>query len=286
MAKISWFITPLNSCLPTILEGNSITKLIKQNGFITVNTEGSAISMVNRVIRIFGNFLNLISFGFLLICVVYLLYFGYQSIKSNLYEIGIITALGCNNKDMAKLFIYGILTGRGAELSNIILDVPKDAFNLLITMITAACFWSGMMKVMESVGIVDFIAKKIKPLFKLIMPNLKDEQAINYVSMNIAANIFGLGYAATPSGLKAVKRMQELNKGDKSEATDEMVTFLVLNTAGVTLIPTSVMAIRASLGSQNPADMLIYPIIATLLSCVSGLIADVIFRRNRNAKFN
>lgn len=182
--------------------------------------------------------------------------------------------------------IYGILTGRGAELSNIILDIPKDAFNLLITMITAACFWSGMMKVMESVGIVDFIAKKIRPLFKLIMPNLKDEQALNYVSMNIAANIFGLGYAATPSGLKAVKRMQELNDGDKTEATDEMVTFLVLNTAGVTLIPTSVMAIRAALGSANPSDMLIYPIIATLLSCVSGLIADSIFRRKRNDKYN
>jgi spore maturation protein A len=72
------------------------------------------------------------------------------------------------------------------------------------------------------------------------MPNLRDEKALNYISTNIAANIFGLGYAATPSGLKAVKRMQELNDGDKSEATDEMVTFLVLNTAGVTLIPTSV----------------------------------------------
>lgn len=182
--------------------------------------------------------------------------------------------------------IYGMMTGRGDELSNVILNVPQEAFNLLITMITAACFWSGMMKIMESVGIVDYIAKKIRPLFKLIMPNLKDEQAINYVSMNIAANIFGLGYAATPSGLKAVKRMQELNNDDKSEATDEMVTFLVLNTAGVTLIPTSVMAIRASLGSLNPADMLIYPIIATMLSCVAGLISDAIFRRRRNAKCN
>ena len=142
------------------------------------------------------------------------------------------------------------------------------------------------MKIMEQVGIVDYIAKKIRPLFRLIMPNLKDEKALNYVSMNIAANIFGLGYAATPSGLKAVKRMQELNEGDKSEATDEMVTFLVLNTAGVTIIPTSVMAIRASLGAANPADMLIYPIIATMLSCVAGLIADAIFRRKRHAKHN
>ncbi len=179
---------------------------------------------------------------------------------------------------------YGIATGRGAELSNVILNVPKEAFNLLITMITAACFWSGMMKIMESVGIVEFIAKKIRPIFKLIMPNLKDETALNYVSMNIAANIFGLGYAATPSGLKAVKRMQELNDGDKSEATDEMVTFLVLNTAGVTLIPTSVMAIRAALGAKNPADMLVFPIIATLMSCVAGLIADAIYRRRYYAK--
>jgi spore maturation protein A len=178
--------------------------------------------------------------------------------------------------------IYGIGTGRGSELSNVILNIPKESFSLLITMITAACFWSGMMKIMESVGIVDFIAKKIRPLFKLIMPNLKDEEALNCVSMNIAANIFGLGYAATPSGLKAVKRMQELNEGDKCEATDEMVTFLVLNTAGVTLIPTSVMAIRAALGASNPADMLIYPIIATLLSCVAGLIADYYFRRKRH----
>ncbi len=178
--------------------------------------------------------------------------------------------------------VYGMLTGRGAELSNVILNVPKESFALLITMITAACFWSGMMKIMEEVGVVEFIAKKIRPLFRLIMPNLKDEKAINYVSMNIAANIFGLGYAATPSGLKAVKRMQELNEGDKTEATDEMVTFLVLNTAGVTLIPTSVMAIRAALGSENPADMLIFPIIATLLSCVSGLLADAYFRRKKS----
>lgn len=182
--------------------------------------------------------------------------------------------------------VYGVFTGRGEVLSKVILNVPKESFDLLITMITAACFWSGMMKIMEKVGIVEFIAKKIRPLFKIIMPNLKDEQALNYISMNIAANIFGLGYAATPSGLKAVKRMQELNEGDKSDATDEMVTFLVLNTAGVTLIPTSVMAIRAALGSVNPADMLIYPIIATLLSCVSGLIADVYYRRKRYVKCN
>ena len=177
--------------------------------------------------------------------------------------------------------VYGIFTGRGAELSNTILNIPKESFELLITMITAACFWSGMMRIMESVGIVEYIAKKIRPLFRLIMPSLKDEKALNYVSMNIAANIFGLGYAATPSGLKAIKRMQELNEGDKKEATDEMVTFLVLNTAGVTIIPTTVISIRSALGSVNPSDMILLPIIATFTSCVAGLLVDYWYRKKK-----
>ena len=165
------------------------------------------------------------------------------------------------------------------DLSNVIFSVPRDAFELLITMITAACFWSGMMKIMESVGIVDFIAKRIRPLFKLIMPNLKDEKALNYISTNISANLFGLGFAATPSGLLGMKRLSELNKEDKKEATDEMVTFLVLNTAGVTLVPTTVLALRESLGSNNPADFMFIGLIGTVLSCVGGIVIERLLRR-------
>lgn len=178
--------------------------------------------------------------------------------------------------------IYGITTGRVETMSNAILNVPKETITLLITLVGSACFWSGIVKIMERAGIVKWLCKKIHPLFKLIMPNFKDEEALEYVSMNIAANVLGLGYGATPSGLKAIKRMQELNDGDKEEATDEMVTFLVLNTAGVTIIPTTVISIRSALGSVNPSDMILLPVIATFTSCVAGLLVDYYYRKKKN----
>ena len=180
--------------------------------------------------------------------------------------------------------IYGCLTGRGEEMSNTILNVPSETISLLITLVGSACFWSGMVKIMEEAGIIKWLTKKIRPLFTLIMPNFKDEEALEYVSTNIAANILGLGYGATPSGLKAIKRMQELNEGDKKEATDEMVTFLVLNTAGVTIIPTTVISIRSALGSSNPSDMILLPIIATFTSCVAGLLVDYYYRKKKKKR--
>lgn len=177
--------------------------------------------------------------------------------------------------------IYGCFTGRVETMSNSILNIPKETIELLIALVGSACFWSGIVKIMEKAGVVKWLCKKIRPLFAIIMPTFKDEEALEYISMNIAANILGLGYGATPSGLKAIKRMQELNEGDKKEATDEMVTFLVLNTAGVTIIPTTVISIRSALGSVNPSDMILLPVIATFTSCLSGLLVDAYFRKKR-----
>ena len=174
--------------------------------------------------------------------------------------------------------IYGMFTGRVNDVSNAILNVPKETISLLITLVSSACFWNGMMSILTDVGFIRAMSKKIRPLFKLIMPNFKDDIALDYMSTNIVSNMLGLGYGATPSGLKAIKRMQELNEGDKKEATNEMVTFLVLNTAGVTIIPTTVISIRSSLGSVNPSDMILLPVVATFLSCVVGLISDYYFR--------
>ena len=137
---------------------------------------------------------------------------------------------------------------------------------------------------MLEIGVIKWIAKALNPLLKLIMPKLKDEEAKNYISSNIAANMFGLGFAATPSGLKAMKRIKELSLEEEGVASDEMITFLVLNTGGVTLIPTSVLAIRQAAGSSNPADFVFLAIISTLLACVAGLISDKIFRKFRNRK--
>lgn len=113
------------------------------------------------------------------------------------------------------------------------------------------------------------------------MPELDDEQTFKYISTNIAANMFGLGFAATPSGLNAMKRMKSLSKEKEGVATDSMVTFLVLNTAGVTIIPTSVLAIRQMYGSSNPADFVLLGIFSTFMACVAGLWLDRILKKKR-----
>ena len=97
--------------------------------------------------------------------------------------------------------------------------------------------------------------------------------------MNIAANMFGLGFAATPSGLKGIKRLKQISTMSEGVASDEMITFLVLNTAGVTLIPTTVISIRKSYGSTTPTDFVLYAIVSTLLACVFGLLADKVLRK-------
>ena len=175
--------------------------------------------------------------------------------------------------------IYGLLTGRGNELAEVILEIPKETLTLSITVIGSAVMWSGFMKIMEDTGIISRLSKLLSPLMKVIFPKLKDEKALNYISTNISANLFGLGFAATPSGLLGMKRLSEISEVDKSIASDDMVTFLVLNTAGVTLVPTTVLALRDSLGSSNPADFMLIGLIGTVLSCVGGVVIERLLRR-------
>ena len=180
--------------------------------------------------------------------------------------------------------IYAICTGKTEQLLDGILSIPDESFSFLLIVLSSTIFWTGFMNIFKEVGIVDFISLAIRPIFKKIMPNLKDKEAIEYLSMNIAANMFGLGFAATPSGLKGIKRLKELSTMPEGVASDEMITFLVLNTAGVTLIPTTVISIRKSYGSQNPTDFVLYAIISTLMACIFGLLADRVLRRPYKVK--
>ena len=175
--------------------------------------------------------------------------------------------------------LYGLVTGRGVEMANQILNIPKETVNLGITIIGSAIFWSGIMKIFENAGTIDKVSQFLSPIMKKIMPKLKDQEALNYISINMAANLFGLGFAATPSGLKGIKRLKEISPLPEGVASDDMITFLVLNTAGVTIIPTSVLAIRQALGSKHPGDFMLIGLIGTVLSCVGGLLADKLFRR-------
>lgn len=175
--------------------------------------------------------------------------------------------------------MYAIVTGRGEQLLNGILSIPKESFDFLFIVLSSTIFWTGFMHIFKSVGIIDFISLAIKPIFRLIMPSLKDKEAIEYLSMNIAANMFGLGYAATPSGLKGIKRLKEISTLPEGVASNEMITFLVLNTAGVTLIPTTVISIRSEYGAKYPTDFVLFAIICTLLACIVGLLSDKLFRK-------
>ena len=179
---------------------------------------------------------------------------------------------------------YGLLTGRYESVATMVLELPDEALNLTITLVVSACFWNGIMMIMYNSGLIDIIAIALDPLLRLIMPTLKDEKAKKYISTNIAANMFGLGFAATPAGLNGIKRLQEISpEVDKTIASDDMVTFLILNTAGVTLIPTTVIAIRQSYGAVNPTDFMIYGIIGTVCSCIAGLVLDRVYR-HKNKK--
>lgn len=177
--------------------------------------------------------------------------------------------------------LYGFITGRFSELANAILSIPEEGLKLAVTLVFSAVFWNGIMTILESVGVVRFIAKLLHPLLHFLMPELEDEEAHDLIATNIAANMFGLGFAATPSGLRAMKRMKALSKEPENVATDSMVTFLVLNTAGVTLIPTSVLAIRQAYGSSNPADFVLLGIISTFMACVAGLWLDRVLKKRR-----
>lgn len=175
--------------------------------------------------------------------------------------------------------VFALCNNNGEALLDGILSIPKEALDFLLIVIPSTIFWTGFMYIFKETGIIDFIIMLIKPLFRLIMPNLKDKEAIDYLAMNIAANMFGLGFAATPSGLKGIKRLKEISNLPPDVASDEMITFLVLNTAGVTLLPTTVISIRKAYGSTNPTDFVIFAILSTVCSCVFGLLSDKIFRR-------
>jgi spore maturation protein A len=177
--------------------------------------------------------------------------------------------------------VYGIVSGNG-QLSDIILNSSYDTWDMILSVGPLVVLWCGIMNIAEKSGLLFKVSNILTPLLKKIMPSVKNETAFMYISSNIAANMLGLGSVATPAGLKAMKELDKDNK-DKSKASEGMITFLVLNTSGVTIIPMTVIALRMGYGSVDPLKIIIPSIIATAISSISGLLLDYIIRR-RNAK--
>lgn len=164
--------------------------------------------------------------------------------------------------------------GTFLESNEMLLNVAEDTFQFVIPFILLTSFWNGILYVAKDCGLLAKLEKLLHPLLKKILPDIKeDNETLGYVAGNIIANMFGLGSAATPMGLKAVEGMQKHND-TKEDATRSMVTFLVLNTGGVTIIPTTIIALRHAYHSKYPTDFVIFAIISTFFSCIFGLIVD------------
>ena len=179
--------------------------------------------------------------------------------------------------------IYSLLTGEIDTINNGILTHAKSGINLILEMMPLIVLWTGIMKIAENSGLLQVFARALNPILCRLFPSLpRNHKALGYIASNIGANMLGLGSAATPFGLKAMDELQKDNP-KKSEATEAMITFLVLNTGGVTLIPTTVIALRIMHGSANPTEIIITSILATAVSSISGLVLDYFIRR-RNRK--
>ncbi len=175
-------------------------------------------------------------------------------------------------------FIASIITGNMAALSSAVIQGGQDAVQLLLRLVAMLCLWGGIMETAEKAGLTAAFSRLLSPALKLIFPRLKkNEYALEAISMNITANVLGLGNAATPLGLEAMRRLQQLNP-DASKASDEMVVFVVMNTAAMHIIPTTVATLRGQYGSQSP--MTIMP--ASMLTSACALTVAVFFAKLGN----
>ena len=173
-------------------------------------------------------------------------------------------------------FIYAFFSGNIENVSNGIFDSLESVVNLSLTLLGTLCMWNGIMEIAMNTSFVEKLTNIIKPLMKFLFPNLNNKKAYQEISMNMIANVLGLGNAATPLGLKAMKTLQEENE-NKDKVSNHMAMFIVLNTASLQLIPTNVIAIRTSLGSQMSSGI-IFPVwIATIIAAIVGVTATKIF---------
>lgn len=173
--------------------------------------------------------------------------------------------------------IFGTVTGNMAKVSESFIDSSKEAVTLCITMLGIVSFWSGIMEVGTKCGLTNQMTRLISPLVNFLFPDIpKTHKSRDYITTNIIANILGLGWAATPAGLKAMESLSELNISRNKEkahiSSKEMCTFLIINISSLQLIPVNIIAYRAEYGSVNPASITMPSIIATTISTITAII--------------
>lgn len=173
-----------------------------------------------------------------------------------------------------------LLTSKIDILNTEILECTKTSLDMILKIFPVMALWLGIMKIASASGLLDKFSRMLKPILKLLFPEIpENHESYEYISSNIVANMFGLGNAATPFGLKAMKSLQELNP-KKDTATRSMITFLVLNTSGITIIPTTIISLRMMYGSSDPTSIVFICLLSTFISTFLGLIIDRILAKN------
>lgn len=168
--------------------------------------------------------------------------------------------------------IYGALTGNMTAVSDGALDSAKEAVTLCITMLGVMSLWTGLMEIANKSGLIEKCTKAILPLMAWLFPGVpKEHEAMGHITTNVIANFLGLGWAATPAGLRAMKSLSQLNQNGQ-EASYDMCTFLVINISSIQLIPVNIIAYRSQYGSVNPTAILAPAIIATTISTLVGVL--------------
>lgn len=170
-------------------------------------------------------------------------------------------------------FIYAIYSGNIFNINNAIFESADQTVELCLTMFGTLCLWNGIMKIAIKTSMIEKLTKFLKPVISFIFPEIKNDKKISKeISMNMVANILGLGNAATPLGLKAMESMQKTN-ADKSKLSNPMAMFILINTASLQIVPTTVISIRSSLGSQEPTKIIFAVWIATIAAFSTAIIA-------------
>ena len=180
--------------------------------------------------------------------------------------------------------VFSLISGDVGALSEGILESASGAVELLLSITGMLCMWSGFMRIAQDCGLITKLSRLCAPLLRRLYPDVDTEsEAFRYISMNISANLLGLGNAATPLGLNAMKELRKLH--DSDTASDSMLTFVVMNTASIQLLPTTVAALRKSYGSAHPFDVLVCVWITSALALTAGLVsARLIPKLNRRPR--
>lgn len=178
-------------------------------------------------------------------------------------------------------FVVAAVQGNIGDLTEAIFEGSKTGVTVCFGLISILVFWLGIMRIAEDAGLLKKMTVVLRPIVMFLFPDVpKDHPALGYIMTNMSANMLGLGNAATPMGIKAMQELQKLNP-DKETASAAMCTLLALNTSSITVIPTTIIAIRMSFDSMNAAEIVGTTLLATMIATMAAIVADKYYRRRQ-----